>query len=110
MSTGAHPDYAAAPEPEEWKMRLYVTDWTPRCVAAFRNITKICEDRVNNRCNIEVVDLQEKPELARRDQIIAVPTLVKMDPEPKKVLVGDFSNVEKVLRALGVEILSGGRL
>ncbi len=102
MSTAAHPDYGSAPVPEEWKLRLYVTDWTPRCVQAFKNLTRICQDHVGNKCNIEVVDLLEKPELARRDQILAVPTLVKMTPEPQKLLVGDLSNVDRVLKGLNV--------
>ncbi len=102
MSTRAHPDYNAAPVPEEWQLRLYVTDWTPRCVQAFRNITRICSEYVDNKCNIEVVDLQEKPELARQDQIVVVPTLVKMTPVPQKILVGDMSDVDKVLRGLDV--------
>ncbi len=102
MSTKAHPDYAAAPTPEEWRLRLYVTDWSPRCVAAYRNIKRICQEHVGDKCDIEVVDLLEQPKLARQDQIVAVPTLVKTHPEPRKVLVGDFSNEERVLKALAV--------
>ena len=103
MSTKAHPDYGAAPDPNEWRLRLYVTDWTPRCVSAYRNLTRICHDHVAEKCNIEVIDLLEKPEMARKDQIIAVPTLVKLTPEPHKLIVGDFSKTEQVLKGLGVE-------
>jgi circadian clock protein KaiB len=105
MSTKAHPDYGAAPMPE-WKLRLYVTDWNPRCVAAFKNITKICEENVDSRCNIEVVDLLEKPELASEDQIITIPTLVKLEPQPRKIIIGDMSNVARVLKGLEVENLT----
>jgi len=103
MSTQAHPDYAAAPTPEEWKLRLYVTDWTPRCVAAYRNLMKICQEHVGDKCNIEVVDLLEQPEAARRDQIVAVPTLVKVSPRPSRVLVGDFTKLERVLKGLDID-------
>ncbi len=103
MSTKAHPDYGSAPAPNEWQLRLYVTDWTPRCVAAYRNLTRICHDHISDKCNIEVVDLLEKPELAREDQIVAVPTLIKKGPKPERVLVGDFSKTERVLRGLDIE-------
>ncbi len=109
MSTRAHPEYGAAPEPNEWRLRLYVTDWTPRCVTAFKNITRICREHVNEKCNIEVVDLLEKPEMARKDQIIAVPTLVKLTPEPQNLIVGDFSRTERVLKGLGVEASREGQ-
>ncbi len=102
MSTKAHPDYAAAPTPDEWKLRLYVTDWSPRCVAAYRNLQRICQEAVGDTCRIEVVDLLERPEVARQDQIVAVPTLVKMSPEPKRVLVGDFTRLEQVLKGLDI--------
>ncbi len=102
MSTGPHPNCSAAPEPNRWWLRLYVIDRSPRCVVAYRNITRICREHVNGKCKIEVVDLLEEPEMARKDQIIAVPTLVKLTPEPHKLIVGDFSKTELVLRGLGV--------
>ncbi len=108
MSTKAHPDYGNAPTPNEWKLRLYVTDWTPRCVTAYRNIRQICHDHVKDKCQIEVVDLLEKPEVAKRDQIVAVPTLVKMQPGPERVMVGDFSKVERVLKGLDIETVEHG--
>jgi circadian clock protein KaiB len=103
MSTRAHPVYNHAPAPKEWKLRLYVTDWNPRCVQAYRNIKRICQEHVGDKCNIEVVDLLEEPGVARRDQIVAVPTLVKMTPKPQRIMVGDFSKVEQVLKGLDVQ-------
>jgi hypothetical protein len=58
---------------------------------------------VGDKCSIEVVDVLEKPEVARRDQIVAVPTLLKMSPEPKRVLIGDFTRVEQVLKGLDID-------
>ncbi len=107
MSTRAHPDYGAAPVPEEWTLRLYVTDWTPRCVAAYRNLKRICQEHVKDRCNIEVVDLLEDPAVAKRDQIVAVPTLRKVSPKPERVLIGDFTRLDEVLKGLDIKLLEG---
>ncbi len=103
MSTRAHPDYAAAPTPDEWRLRLYVTDWTPRCVTAYRKLKKLCQDHVPGRCDIEVIDLLEDPAAARRDQIVAVPTLLKLAPKPQRVLIGDLTQTDQVLSALDLE-------
>ncbi len=103
MSTGAHPRYADTNGVELWNLRLYVTDWTPRCVVAYKNLNRICSEHLKDRCEIEVVDLLEHPELARLDQIVAVPTLVRTSPDPKKIMIGDFSEEDKVLKNLGIE-------
>jgi len=103
MSTKAHLDYGNTNGVKEWNLRLFVTDWTPRCVVAFKNLNRICEERLKDRCTIEVVDLLEKPEMARQEQIVAVPTLVKTSPMPQKIMIGDFSNEDRVLKALGFE-------
>ena len=103
MSTKAHPDYGNTNGVKEWNLRLFVTDWTPRCVVAFKNLNRICEERLKDRCTIEVVDLLEKPEMARQEQIVAIPTLVKTSPMPQKIMIGDFSNEDRVLKALGFE-------
>ena len=103
MSTKAHPDYGDTESVKEWNLRLFVTDWTPRCVVAFKNLNRICEERLKDRCTIEVIDLLEKPEMARQEQIVAIPTLVKTSPKPEKVIIGDFSNEDRVLKALGFE-------
>jgi circadian clock protein KaiB len=103
MSTTAHPDYGDTESIKEWDLRLFVTDWTPRCVVAFKNLNRICNEHLKDRCKIEVVDLLEHPELARQEQIVAIPTLFKTSPKPRKVMVGDFSDEGRVLRALGFE-------
>jgi circadian clock protein KaiB len=97
------PEYANGVTPEEWKLRLFVTDWTPRCTVAYKNLKQICSDYVKNKCDIEVVDLLEHPEVAKQEQIVTVPTLFKMSPKPARVLIGDFSNVDRVLKGLDVE-------
>ena len=103
MSTKAHPDYGDTNSVEEWKLRLFVTDWTPRCVVAYKNLNRICEEHLKDKCRIELVDLLETPELAKQEQIVAIPTLMKTSPLPEKLMVGDFSNEERVLKALGIE-------
>ena len=103
MSTKAHPDYGNTNSVEEWKMRLFVTDWTPRCVVAYKNLNRICVEHLKDKCTIEVVDLLEHHEVARQEQIVAVPTLMKTSPKPEKVMVGDFSDENRVLKALGFE-------
>ena len=103
MSTKAHPHYGDTNGVKKWNLRLFVTDWTPRCVVAYKNLNRICEERLKDRCTIEVIDILEKPEMARQEQIVAIPTLVKTSPKPEKVMIGDFSNEDRVLKALGFE-------
>jgi len=102
MSTKAHPDYGDTDSIKEWNLRLFVTDWTPRCVVAYKNLNRICTEHLKDRCRIEVVDLLENPEVARQEQIVAVPTLLKTTPKPERVMVGDFTDEARVLKALGV--------
>jgi len=97
------PEYGKTEPAAQWKLRLFVTDWTPRCIVAYRNLKKICQEHIEDRCDIEVVDLLKNPEVARREQIVAVPTLKKLTPGPHRVLVGDFTRPDKVLKALDVE-------
>jgi len=102
MSTRAHPDYGAAPVIRDYELKLYVTDWTPRCVNAYRILKRICREFLNEETTIEVIDILEKPELARRDKIVAVPTLVKLSPKPYRMLIGDLTDESKLLSALGI--------
>jgi circadian clock protein KaiB len=81
-------------------LRLYVAGQTPKCVRAFSNLKRICEEHLIGRYHIEMVDLLENPQLARGDQILAVPTLVRRLPEPIKKIIGDLSNTERVLVGL----------
>ena len=103
MSNVTGPDYGKTEPPKEWKLRLFVTNWTPRCVVAYRNLRKICEEHIEDKCKIEVVDILEHPEIARREQIVAVPTLKKLSPYPRRVIYGDFTRTDTVLKGLDVE-------
>jgi circadian clock protein KaiB len=94
------PAMALASDPETFVLRLYIAGQTPRCLRAFENLKRICEEHLANRYRIEMVDLLENPQLARGDQILAVPTLVRRLPEPMKKIIGDLSNAERVLVGL----------
>jgi len=83
-----------------WELRLYVAGQTPKSLAAFANLKKICEEHLEGKYRIEVVDLLKNPQLARGDQILAIPTLVRKLPEPIKKIIGDLSNTERVLVGL----------
>jgi circadian clock protein KaiB len=83
-----------------YELRLYVAGQTPKSIAALDNLKKICEERLKGMYHIEVIDLIKNPQLARGDQILAVPTLVRKLPTPIKKIIGDLSNKEKVLVGL----------
>ncbi|MGH7832471.1 MAG: circadian clock KaiB family protein [Candidatus Binatia bacterium] len=85
-----------------WDLRLYVAGQTPRSVAALANLNRICKEHLENRYRIEVIDLVRNPQLARADQILAIPTLVRNLPTPIKKIIGDLSNTAKVLLGLDV--------
>lgn len=87
---------------ETWLLRLYIAGQTPKSVAALANLRKLCESQMAGCYEIEVVDLLEHPELARMDQVVAIPTLVRRLQPPVKKIIGDLSNREKVLRGLEV--------
>jgi circadian clock protein KaiB len=85
-----------------WDLRLYIAGQTPRAAAAFANLKRICEEHLAGKYRIEVIDLLVTPQLAKGDQIIAVPTLVRKLPEPVRKIIGDLSDTEKVL--VGLEL------
>jgi circadian clock protein KaiB len=85
-----------------WNLRLYVAGQTPKSVTALANLKKICDQHMPEKYKIEVIDLVRNPQLARNDQILAIPTLVRNLPTPIKKIIGDLSNTEKVL--LGLEL------
>ena len=87
---------------EVWVLRLYVAGQTPKSITAFANLKKICEEHLAGKYRIEIVDLLKNPKLARGDQILAVPTLVRQLPPPVKKLIGDLANTERVLVGLDV--------
>ena len=85
---------------EVFDLRLYVAGQTPKAVRAFANLRTICDEHLAGRYKIEVIDLLEDPQLGRGDQILALPTLVRKLPTPIKRIIGDLSNVERVLVGL----------
>jgi circadian clock protein KaiB len=85
---------------ETFLLRLYVAGQTSKCVRAYENLKRICEEHLAGHYHIEMVDLLQNPQLARGDQILAVPTLVRRLPEPIKKIIGDLSNTERVLVGL----------
>jgi circadian clock protein KaiB len=88
---------------ERWELRLYVAGQTPKSLAAFANLKKICETHLRGKYRIEVIDLLANPERARADQIVAIPTLVRKLPPPVKRIIGDLSNQERTL--VGMELV-----
>jgi len=88
---------------EFYRLRLYIAGQTPNSIAAITNLKKICEDKLKGKYRIEVVDLLEKPQLAKDDQIIAIPTLVRKLPPPVKSIIGNLSQTESVLVGLDLQ-------
>ena len=88
------------PDDSVWNLRLYVAGHTPKSVAAFDNLKRLCEEYLKGKYHLEVVDLLKQPQLAKGDQILAIPTLVRRLPEPIKTVIGDLSNTERVLVGL----------
>ena len=86
-----------------YRLRLYIAGQTPNSVAAISNLKKICEDKLRGKYRIEVVDLLEKPQLAKGDQIIAIPTLVRRLPPPVKKIIGNLSKTESVIVGLDLK-------
>lgn len=87
-------------EAEQWNLRLYVAGQTSRSVTAFANLKRICEEHLKGQYTIEVIDLLTNPKLAKGDQILAIPTLVRKLPQPVRKIIGDLSNTERVLVGL----------
>jgi len=85
-----------------YTLTLYVAGQTPKSMAAFANLKKLCESHLQGRYSIEVIDLLKHPELAREHQILALPTLVRRLPTPMRKLIGDLSNTEKTLVAMDI--------
>jgi circadian clock protein KaiB len=90
----------AAGAKETWELRLYVAGHTPKSMTAFANLKMICEEHLAGKYAIEVIDLMINPKLAKGDQIIAIPTLVRKLPVPIRKIIGDLSNTERVLVGL----------
>jgi circadian clock protein KaiB len=90
------------PASDFWRLRLYIAGQTPKSLTAFANLKRLCEERLKGRYAIEVVDLIEQPRLAKDDQILAIPTLVRRLPPPIRKIIGDLSNTERVLAGIGL--------
>src|SRR6266478_4932563 len=88
-----------------WELRLYIAGQTPNSIAAIANLKKICENQLQGNYRIEVIDLLKKPQLAKGDQIVAIPTLVRRLPPPVKKIVGNLSKTERAL--VGLDISRG---
>jgi circadian clock protein KaiB len=95
-------DMAATAEadPGMWELRLYVAGKTAKSVAAFENLTNLCDKFLTGKYKIEVVDLLVHPQLAKGDQIVAIPTLVRKLPQPIRKVIGDLSNIDRTLVGL----------
>jgi len=91
---------------EVWELKLYVAGQSPKSITAFANLRKICEQHLKGKFRIEVIDLLKNPQLAKGDQILAVPTLVRKLPVPIRKIIGDLSNTERVL--VGLDLRPGG--
>ncbi len=91
---------ATEPSPAKYMLRLFVTGMTPRSTAAITRIKAICEEHLCGRYELEVIDIYQQPTLAKGEQIIATPTLIRLLPKPLRRLVGDLSNKQRVLLGL----------
>ena len=95
---------AKEPSAQQYQLRLYVTGQTPRSLRSIENLRDLCEKYLKNRYDLEVVDIYQQPALAAEGQIIAAPTLIKAMPLPLRRLVGDFSNQERVVLGLDLQV------
>jgi circadian clock protein KaiB len=87
-----------------WQLRLYVMDQTPKSVTAFLNLKKMCESHLKGNYRITVIDLEKQPHLAKGDQILAIPTVVRKLPKPVRTIIGNFSNIDHVLVGLDLRL------
>ena len=100
-ANGSHPLRA-----EFWQLRLYVTGQTQKSVTAFSNLKKFCENHLEGRYRIKVIDLVENPKLAKGDQILAIPTVVRKLPKPVRTIIGTLSDIDHVL--VGLDLRPAG--
>jgi circadian clock protein KaiB len=103
---GARADEETAADPsagELWEFKLYVAGQTPRSMSAIANLKSLCEQYMPGKYRVEIIDLLERPEMAKSDQVVAIPTLVRKLPGPIRRIIGDLSNTDKVLVSLQVK-------
>jgi circadian clock protein KaiB len=96
-------DRAGQPGAESWELKLYVAGSSPKCVAAFNNLKRFCEQNMPGRYTVEVIDLLKNPQLAKGDQIVAIPTLVRRLPAPIRKIIGDLSKTERLVVGLDLK-------
>jgi circadian clock protein KaiB len=102
MSNAENNEIAPVTDENKWMLRLYVAGQTPKSITTYANLKTICEEHLQGSYQIEVIDLLVNPTLAKDDQILALPTLVRKLPEPIKKIIGDLSNTERVLVGLDI--------
>jgi circadian clock protein KaiB len=103
MRTGRkHPHPARAARPARVDLRLYIAGQTPKSLSALSNLRRICEEHLAGRYHIQVIDLLKNPTLAKGDQILAIPTLVRKLPQPLRRIIGDLSDAQKVIIGLDI--------
>jgi circadian clock protein KaiB len=90
---------------EKWELRLYTAGQTPKSLAAIKNLKRVCEEHLAGRYEIEIIDLLKNPRLAKDDQIVAIPTLVRKLPDPMRKIIGDLSDTERALVGLQLKQL-----
>ncbi len=95
---------------EHWVLRLYTAGQTPKSLAAYENLKRMCEAHLPGRYEIEVIDLMKNPRLAKEDQIVAIPTLVRKLPDPLRKVIGDLSDVDRTLVGLQLRPAAARRL
>jgi circadian clock protein KaiB len=96
VTTAPYPDIAARDEDQVWHLRLYVSGQSPKSLNAFSNLRRLCEEHLAGHYEIEIVDVVAQPALARGDDVLALPTLIRRVPEPVRRLIGDLSDTERV--------------
>src|SRR4051794_9329269 len=106
MTATMSDDIPARDEAGVYRLRLYVAGQTARSLTALSNLDRICRDHLAGRYSLEVIDLLKQPQLAAGDQILAIPTLIRALPEPARRIIGDLSNMERVL--VGLDLLAHG--
>lgn len=89
---------------EHWDLKLYIAGQTPKSLAAFNNLKKLCDEHLRGRYTLEIIDLMSDPHLAQADQIVAIPTLIRKLPEPIRKIIGDLSNRERTLKGLDIHV------
>ena len=100
------PDFDdSKPNNESYQLRLFVTGATPNSTRAVANLKRICEQYLQGRYELEIIDVYQQPFMAETEQLIALPLLIKKSPSPERRLIGDMSDTQKVLRGLGITAL-----